>query len=111
MLRLIRRHVKACPHTSSRFRRCSCPIHAYGTLAGEKVRRALDLTSWEAASDLIRDLDASRQIGVVEPEVPGFSAARSAILTASAHAVTPHVERAPIHVRANSGFQPLSAHT
>ena len=35
--------------TSSRYRRCICPIHVYGTLGGEKIRRALDLNSWEAA--------------------------------------------------------------
>ena len=80
MLRLIRRHVKACPQTSSRYRRCGCPIHAYGTLAGEKVRRALDLNSWEAASDLIRGWEASGQIGVVKPEIPTVKEAISKFL-------------------------------
>jgi integrase len=80
MLRLIRRHLKSCPHTSSKYRRCSCPIHVYGTLAGEKVRRALDLTSWEAASDLVRGWDASGQVGVVKPEVPTVKEAVSKFL-------------------------------
>lgn len=71
MLRLIRRHVKTCPHISSRYRRCNCPIHVYGTLGGEKkIRKALDLTSWEAASDLVRGWEASGQIGVLKTEVP-----------------------------------------
>jgi site-specific recombinase XerD len=75
VLRLIRRHVKACPHSSSRYRRCSCPIHVYGTLGGEKIRRALDLTSWEAASDRIRGWEVSGRIGEVKTEVPALKEA------------------------------------
>lgn len=70
MLRLIRRHIKACPHTSSRYRRCTCPIHVYGTLGGEKIRRALDLNSWEAASELVRGWESSGQLGIVKADVP-----------------------------------------
>ncbi len=80
MLRLIRRHLKSCPQTSSKYRRCGCPIHVYGTLGGEKVRRALDLNSWEAASDLVRGWEASGQIGVVKPEVPTVKEAVSKFL-------------------------------
>jgi integrase len=69
-LRLIRRHLKHCPHTSTKYRRCRCPIHVYGTLAGEKIRRALDQTSWEAASDLITAWTAAGEIGVVKVEAP-----------------------------------------
>jgi hypothetical protein len=69
-LRLIRRHLKDCPHTSTRYRRCRCPIHVYGTLGGEIIRRALDQTSWEAATDLINGWTASGEIGVVKAEVP-----------------------------------------
>jgi hypothetical protein len=69
-LRLIRRHLKDCPHTSTRYRRCRCPIHVYGTLAGEKIRKALDQTSWDAASDLITAWTAAGEIGVVKAEVP-----------------------------------------
>jgi len=39
------------------------------------VRRSLDLRSWEAASDLIRGWEASGEIGVVKPEVPGIARA------------------------------------
>jgi integrase/recombinase XerD len=70
MLRLLRRHLKACKHRSTRYRRCSCPIHVYGTLGGEKIRRALDQTSWEAATDLIATWTESGQFGVVRAEVP-----------------------------------------
>lgn len=70
MLRLLRRHVKACKHQSTRYRRCACPIHVYGTLGGEKVRKALDQTSWEAATELIAAWTESGQVGVVHAEVP-----------------------------------------
>lgn len=69
-LRLIRRHLKDCPQTSTTYRRCRCPIHVYGTLAGEKLRKALDQTSWEAASELITSWTASGEIGVVKVQAP-----------------------------------------
>ena len=69
-LRLIRRHLKECPHTSTRYRRCRCPIHVYGTLGGHTIRRALDQTSWDAAADLINGWTASGEIGVVKAEAP-----------------------------------------
>ncbi len=75
MLRLLRRHVKSCPHRSDRYRRCACPIHVYGTLGGEKIRKALDQTSWEAATDLINAWTASGQIGVVRPDLPTIATA------------------------------------
>jgi integrase/recombinase XerD len=70
VLTLFRRHLKACPQTSRRYRRCQCPIHVEGSLQGEKIRKALDLTSWEAAADLVAAWNASGKIGVVRPEVP-----------------------------------------
>jgi len=39
-------------------------------LRGEKIRKSLDLTSWEAGSDLVAAWNASGAIGVVRPEVP-----------------------------------------
>ncbi len=47
MLTIFRRHVKGCSHRSRRYRRCACPIHVEGSLAGEPIRKALDLSSWE----------------------------------------------------------------
>ncbi len=69
-LRLIRRHVKDCAHTSTRYRRCKCPIHVYGTLAGEKIRKALDQTSWDAATELINSWTVAGEIGVVKIDAP-----------------------------------------
>ncbi|MEW6323626.1 MAG: hypothetical protein AB1635_21345, partial [Acidobacteriota bacterium] len=70
MLRLYRRHRVSCPHTSERFRRCACPIYVEGSLAGEPVRKSLDLTSWKAASDLIARWNASGEIGTARTEIP-----------------------------------------
>jgi len=70
MLRLYRRHRTSCPQTSERYRRCSCPLYVEGTLAGEYIRKALDLTSWTAATDLIARWNEAGEIGAVRPEVP-----------------------------------------
>jgi integrase/recombinase XerD len=58
MLVIFRRHLKSCPHTSRKYRRCKCPIHVEGSLAGEKIRRALDLSNWEVAQELVRQWEA-----------------------------------------------------
>lgn len=73
MLRIYRRHRTHCPQTSERYRRCSCPIYVEGTLGGESIRKALDQTSWEAASELIAGWTASGKIGVVHAETPSIS--------------------------------------
>jgi len=70
VLRLYRRHRALCPHSSERYRRCSCPIYVDGSLSGEPIRKSLDLTSWEAASDLVANWNASGQVGVVRSEIP-----------------------------------------
>jgi integrase len=62
MLTLFRRHLKSCPHTSRKDRRCRCPLHVEGSLAGEPIRKTLDLTSWEAGQNLIREWEASGRI-------------------------------------------------
>jgi len=73
VLRIFRRHRALCPHRSERYRRCSCPIYVEGSLGGETVRKALDQTSWEAASDLIAAWTASGRIGVVRVEIPSIA--------------------------------------
>lgn len=67
MLKLWRRHVAACPHRAKgrRFRACPCPLQATGTLRGVKVRKSLDMTSWDAAQAVLRDWEA---IGAVTGE-------------------------------------------
>ena len=60
MIRIYRRHLKACPHTSERERRCKCPIHCEGQLGEERIRpHSLQLTSWEAAVRRVREWEAA----------------------------------------------------
>src|SRR5687768_1689076 len=70
MITLYRRHLKECPHEDRRYRRCKCPIWAQGTLGGEKIRKSLDLTSWEAAADLVHGWASSGEIGFIRVEAP-----------------------------------------
>lgn len=60
MLTIFRRHLRACIDQRGvkprDFKKCACPIHVEGSLAGEKIRRALDLTSWETMKDLYEKL-------------------------------------------------------
>ena len=75
MLRIYRRHRTHCPQTSERYRRCTCPIYVEGTLGGETIRKALDQTSWEAASDLLASWTAAGRIGAIRPEIPSIATA------------------------------------
>lgn len=77
MLTVYRRHLKNCEffgkprnQRGSRNCRARCPLWVQGSLAGEYVRKALGLTAWEAASDLVRSWESSGQIGVVRAEIP-----------------------------------------
>jgi integrase/recombinase XerD len=62
MLKLYRRHLKACKHKAKgrQFGRCGCPIWIQGTLAGEAIRKSLDADTWEKAEDLKRALEEGR---------------------------------------------------
>ena len=76
MLNLYRRHQPPCRFASRRYRNCNCPIWVQGSLRGEYIRRALDLRSWSAATDLVRDWEASGEIGVVKkPDIPSIAEA------------------------------------
>lgn len=57
MLTIYRRHRAGCKFRARRAK-CFCPIWVQGILRGEKIRRSLDLTSWEAANKLVRDWEA-----------------------------------------------------
>lgn len=60
MIRIYRRHVKSCPHTSERERRCRCPIHCEGVLGEERIKpQSLKLSSWEAATKKVREWEAA----------------------------------------------------
>ena len=82
MLTVYRRHRPECPASGksrnargSRTCPARCPLWVQGSLRGEYIRRALNLSSWEAASDLVRAWEASGQIGVARAEIPTVSEA------------------------------------
>jgi integrase/recombinase XerD len=73
VLHLFRRHYPPCRHTSRRYRRCTCPIWVQGSLAGEWVKKSLGVTSWEAATDLVRGWEAAGGIGQQRREIPSVA--------------------------------------
>jgi site-specific recombinase XerD len=82
VLNLYRRHQAPCRYRSRRYRVCHCPIWVQGSLRGEHIRRALDLRSWSAATDLVRDWEATGEIGVVKkPDIPAIAEAAERFLS------------------------------
>jgi integrase/recombinase XerD len=70
VLTIYRRHSKTCPHKARSYRRCKCNLWVQGTLSGEKIRQSLDLTSWEAAQNLIREWETKGKLGgVAAPDI------------------------------------------
>lgn len=59
MLTPYRRHLADCKFASRDHRNCQCPIWVQGILDGRKIRKSLNLRSWEAAQKLIRDWEAN----------------------------------------------------
>jgi integrase len=72
MLHIYRRHGKVCkkenPRRSRSYWRCDCPIWVQGSLGGESVRQALDVTSREAASRLVNEWNAAGKIRAAKEE-------------------------------------------
>ena len=61
MLTIYRRHRKDCEHRSEgrKYRRCRCPIWVDGFLAGQEVRKSLDVADWQKAQDIVREMEAT----------------------------------------------------
>lgn len=97
MLTIFRRHTRDCEYfgksrsaRGNRTCRLKCPIHVEGSLGREKVRRALDQTSWEAASNLIAQWNASGVIGVANVEIPTIDeAVKKYVADAEARSLRP----------------------
>lgn len=75
VLRIYRRHLETCRFTSERYRRCQCPIYVEGTLGSDSIRKSLNQTSWEAASETVAAWTAAGEIGKVRIEVPSIAEA------------------------------------
>jgi integrase/recombinase XerD len=77
MLTVYRRHATDCeyfgkPRYVRGARSCKrrCPLWVQGSVGGEYIRKSLNLTSWEAAAELVRAWEASGQLGVMRAEIP-----------------------------------------
>jgi integrase/recombinase XerD len=57
MLTIYRRHLATCKFKGRKHRKCNCPIWAAGVLHGRKIKKSLDLRSWEAAQKLVQDME------------------------------------------------------
>jgi integrase/recombinase XerD len=55
MLTMYRRHIKSCPQTSMRYKRCKCPIWVVGRAEGQFVRKSLGIVNWERAQAVVRE--------------------------------------------------------
>lgn len=87
MLTLYRRHLAKCDHRHEgrQYRRCRCPIWIQGTQEGRPVRKSLDVTSWERAEELKREImDGAREPAPVI-EIPTISDAISKFLLDAEH--------------------------
>ena len=67
MLTHYRRHLKTCPNTLRSQRRCHCPIWVQGTIGGVKVRRSMDLVSWQAATERVREWETQGSLETIIP--------------------------------------------
>jgi site-specific recombinase XerD len=75
MLSIFRRHLTTCPSSAKgrAWKRCSCPIWMGGSIGTEKVpRRSLNLTSWDAAEELLAEMKkaGSTQVAAVVAPKP-----------------------------------------
>jgi integrase/recombinase XerD len=73
MLNLYRRHLKACPHRSMKYRRCKCPVWVVGTLRGKFMRKSMNLWNWEKAQSTIRnwETDDAANVEIYDVERAG----------------------------------------
>jgi hypothetical protein len=60
---LFRRHMKDCKFRTRKHRNCNCSVAVEGVFHGRKIRKSLDLRSWEATQKFVRDWEANPQGG------------------------------------------------
>jgi len=70
MLTIYRRHQKRCKHREKgrKYRDCSCPIWAQGTLAGEMIRKSIAVRGWQKAQEIVRKWEAQGKIEDAPPQ-------------------------------------------
>ena len=67
MLSIYRRHYGKCRNHSTRNFQCACPIWAVGRIGDVRVRRALNLRSWDQAKELVVKWNSQ---GFVDSDLP-----------------------------------------
>jgi integrase/recombinase XerD len=60
MLKLVRRHLKNCPHKDKgrAWKKCSCPLWIDGSKDGLRINRSLDTANWEIAAGKVLEWEA-----------------------------------------------------
>ena len=84
MLTIYRRHQKRCKHRGKgrKYRECSCPIWAQGTLGGKTLRRSITVRGWQNAQEIVRQWEADGRIeAATSSSMIGSLSARLAIST------------------------------
>ncbi|HKD07669.1 MAG TPA: tyrosine-type recombinase/integrase [Bryobacteraceae bacterium] len=85
VLTLYRRHLASCEHKDKgrQFRRCrACPIWVQGTVEGMPMRKSLDVTSWDRAEEIKREMLFGPFVAVPTDEpTPAGRTLESAIAT------------------------------
>lgn len=66
MLSIYRRHYGKCRYRSTRNFQCDCPIWVIGRIGDFRVRRALNLNSWDQAKDLVSKWNSQ---GFIDPDL------------------------------------------
>lgn len=71
MLTIYRRHQNSCKHGAKgrKYRDCSCPIWAQGTLGGKTVRKSIEVRGWQKAQELVRQWEADGRMEAAPPLV------------------------------------------
>ena len=98
---LYRRHFRKCKYhrrsrSEARSQRCHCPVWVQGTLGGDYVRRSLDQTSWEAATDIVRAWTTAGKIQTT-PE-PSDAASQSAAVVDAPPAQDTEPDSPPVSI-------------
>ena len=67
MLEIKRRHLDTCPHRAKgmNYLQCACPLHAYGTVAGKRVRAALYTTNLARGLSRMAEIEATQESPVM----------------------------------------------
>jgi len=71
IVKLYRRHLKGCSHSSDRYSRvCYCPVWFQYSVAGKQVKRSSKLRNWHAAEIIARECVMPHPLVKISPRRP-----------------------------------------